>query len=239
MQQELDLFSPLRHRSSNLSSISDDLASPGRSVHQSSKDDHIVKKYLLELKEKEEKLRTVEESNKELGTQLEKAQQETEALEEKVKQLESARQDAEHKLQETEKKMKDKESKSKKLEEDHLKTCQAIKSFMRRTKAVDEEINKLKSELKRRDERIHDLMSEVNELQDACDKAKREAHQLQAQAQVPGGEMPGSFKDVHDMTEEDHEQLEDMDGSNGPSFTIPSHLLKQIHYQREKLESSL
>ncbi|PNF41505.1 hypothetical protein B7P43_G13036, partial [Cryptotermes secundus] len=207
MQQELDLLSPLRRRSSNLSSISDDLASPGRRVRQSSEDDHVVRKHLLGLKEKEEKLKTAEESNKELGTQLEKARQETEALEEKVKQLESARQDAEHKLQETEKKMKDRESKSNKFEEDYIKACQAIKSFLKRTKEMDQEINKLKSELKRRDERIHDLMSEVNELQDACNKAKWEAHQLQAQAQVPGGGMPGAYEDVRDMTEEENERL--------------------------------
>jgi chromosome segregation ATPase len=205
MQQELDLLSPLRRRSSNLSSISDELTSPGRWVHQSSEDDHIVKKQLLELKEKEEKLKTVEESNQELGAQLERARQETKALEEKVKQLESGRQDAEHKLQETEKEMKDKEGKSKKVEEYHLKACQAIKSFMRRTKDMDREINKLKSELKRRDDRIHDLMSEVNELQDACNKAKWEAPLLQAQAQVPGGGMPGAFEDVRDMTEEENE----------------------------------
>jgi hypothetical protein len=48
-------------------------------------------------------------------------------------------------------------------------------------------------------------MSEVNELQDACNKAKQEAHQLQAQAQVPGGGMPGAFEDVRDMTEEENE----------------------------------
>jgi chromosome segregation ATPase len=203
-QQELDLLSPVRRRNSNLSSTSDDITSPGRQVLQSPEDDHVVRKR-LELKEKEEKLNNVEESNRELRAQLERALQDAKALEEKVKQLECGRQDVEHKLQEAEKKVKDKEDKSKKVEEDHLKACQAIKSFMKRTKDMDREINKLKSELKKRDDRICDLMSELNELQDACNKAIWEAHQLQAQAQVPGGGMPGAFEDVRDMTEEENE----------------------------------
>jgi chromosome segregation ATPase len=35
------------------------------------------------------------------------------------------------------------------------------------------------------------------------------------------------------------QQVEDKEGSNGPSVTMPLHLLEQIRYQREKLESSL
>jgi chromosome segregation ATPase len=35
------------------------------------------------------------------------------------------------------------------------------------------------------------------------------------------------------------QQVEDREESNGSSVTIPIHLLEQIRYQREKLESSL
>lgn len=205
MQQELDLLSPLRRRSSNLSSTSDEKISPRRRACPSSEEDATVRKRLLELKEREEKL-IVGESQQELKKRFEVAQQEAKSLKEKVKELESCRQDAVCKLQEAEKKMKDKEGKSKKTEEDYLKACQAIKSFMKRTKDMGREIEQLRTDVKKKDSRIRDLMSEMNELQDAYNKAKWEAHQLQAQARVQGGGgMPGAFEDVRDMTEEENE----------------------------------
>ncbi|XP_069674173.1 golgin subfamily A member 4-like isoform X3 [Periplaneta americana] len=208
MQQELDLLSPLRRRSSNLSSISDDKTSPGRRTRPVSEDDSTLRKRMLELKEKEEKLKILEESQQEVKTQLDAARQEAKNLEDKVKQLESGWKDAESKLQEAEKKIKDKEGKSKKLEEDHLKACQAIKSFMKRTKDMGREMEQLRSEVKKKDRNIRDLLSKMNELQDAYNKANWEARQLQAQARVQGGGgIPGAFEDVRDMTEEENERL--------------------------------
>lgn len=205
IQQELDLLSPLRRRSNNLSGVSDERTSPRRRARPSLEEDGTVRKRLLELREREEKL-SVEDSQQELKKQLEGARQESKSLKEKVKELESCLQDAECKHQEAEKKIKEKEGKSKKVEEDYLKACKVVKSFLKQTKDMGREIEQLRTEVKKRDSRIHDLMSEVNELQDACNKANWEAHQLQAQARVQGGGgMPGAFEDVRDMTEEENE----------------------------------
>lgn len=207
MQQELDLLSPLRRRSSNLSSISDDKTSSGRRTRPISEDDLTLRKRMVELKDKE-KFKISEESQQDVKTQLDTARQQAKILEDKVRQLESGRKDAELKIQEAEKKMKDKEGKSKKLEEDHLKACQAIKSFMKRTKEMGREMDQLKSEMKKKDRNIRDLLSKMNELQDAYNKANWEARQLQAQAHVQGGGgIPGAFEDVRDMTEEENERL--------------------------------
>lgn len=208
LQQELDLLSPLRRKSRNLSSRSDEMASSSRHSRQSFEDSGTVRKQLLGLKQKETPKIAEDCHKQEIKAQLEGAQQEVKALEAKVKQLETELQDAECKMQETEKKLKEKEDKLKKLEEESLKHYHAVKCFMQRTKKMGREIDQLKSEAKKKDRCICDLKSELNELKDAYNKAIWEARQLQAQAQVQGGGgLPGAFEDVRDMTEEENERL--------------------------------
>lgn len=206
LQQELDLLSPLRRKSSNLSSMSDEMANSSRRSRQSSEDSGTVRKQFLDLKQKEIQKIVGEGHKQEVKTLLEGARQQVKALEAKVKQLETELQDADCKLQETEKKLREKEDKLKKLEEGNLKHYHAVKCFIQRTKDMGREIDQLKSESKKKDRCISDLKSELNELKDAYNKAIWEARQLQAQAQVQGGGgMPGAFEDVRDMTEEENE----------------------------------
>lgn len=206
LQQELDLLSPLRRKSSNVSSVSDEMASSSRHSRKSSGHSGTVRKQLLDMKQKETPKIAEDFHKQEVKAQHEGAHQEVKALEAKVKQLETELEDDECKLQATEKILQEKEDKLKKLEEDNLKHYHAVKCFMQRTKDMGREIDQLKSEAKKKDRCICDLKSEVNELKDAYNKAVWEARQLQAQAQVQGGGgMPGAFEDVRDMTEEENE----------------------------------
>jgi len=206
LQQELDFLSPLRRKSSNVLSTSDEMSSSSRRSRKSSEHSGTVRKQLLDLKQKETPKSAEDYNKQEVKAENKGAQQEVKALEAKVKHLETVLRDGECKLQATEKVLKEKEEKLKKLEEDNLKHYHAVKCFMQRTKDMGREIDQLKSEVKKKDRSICDLKSEVNELKDAYNKAVWEARQLQAQAQVQGGGgMPGAFEDVRDMTEEENE----------------------------------
>ena len=165
-------------------------------------DDNSLRKRVLELKEREEKLKASEHSYK---VQHEQAQETIKTYKEKVRVLETLCQDSKNKLKESEKKMKENEVSSQ-LQNDYTKALQAIKGFMKQQKEKAKELDQLKCEMKRKDRRIQEQTLEANELRDALNKANWEIRQQQAHARVQGGGgIPGAFEDVTDMTEEENE----------------------------------